>query len=588
MTCSSSANIFNTGYDASNGGALTGGNDANWQVSGGYGSTSYNQNDTLATVGWPVQQVPSNATWAPAIVGNQAPLPGEWSTSIGNSNWISQATGITDQYGNQNIQSSGAAWYFKYDFSIDPSVDPSKFALDLNFLADNSVGEVWVNGVAQSTYFPSQLPQSPTNPLRYDGYKSVNAAALDLNNSWQTGANSIIVLVYSAPSNMGFDTEVTSTAVCPATSYTVQKSVDKTSVHPGDKVTYTVTVTNTGSTGLPYNGGADAAFVDDLSGVLDDATYDNDASGGGTFVYNSSAKTLSWSTTSLPVGAVETLTYSVTTTGSGDRSLHGIASVPPASASIGSCVITCTTTTPVLNTVTANSDVASTSEGRSVTNAVTANDVSAITSLPLDPTSVTIVTQPSHGTAVANTDGTVTYTPSAGFTGSDSYVYRICDTSSTPVCGTATVTLAVAALPVNTVTANSDVASTSEGQAVTTAVDANDVSTDPSLPLDPKSVTIVTQPSNGTALANANGTVTYMPSAGFTGSDSYVYRICDTSATPVCATATVHVTVASLAFTGVTGVMQTVEAALGYVSIGLGLFLLAFFLRRRLNRIPRH
>jgi hypothetical protein len=238
--------------------------------------------------------------------------------------------------------------------------------------------------------------------------------------------------------------------------------------------------------------------------------------------------------------------------------------------------------------VTANSDVASTSEGRSVTNAVTANDVSAITSLPLDPTSVTIVTQPSHGTAVANTDGTVTYTPSAGFTGSDSYVYRICDTSSTPVCGTATVTLAVAALPVNTVTANSDVASTSEGQAVTTAVDANDVSTDPSLPLDPKSVTIVTQPSNGTALANANGTVTYMPSAGFTGSDSYVYRICDTSATPVCATATVHVTVASLAFTGVTGVMQTVEAALGYVSIGLGLFLLAFFLRRRLNRIPRH
>ncbi len=38
-----------------------------------------------------------------------------------------------------------------------------------------------------------------------------------------------------------------------------------------------------------------------------------------------------------------------------------------------------------------------------------------------------IVTQPGHGGAVLNTDGTVTYTPAPGYTGVDSFEYRICD-----------------------------------------------------------------------------------------------------------------------------------------------------------------
>ena len=41
---------------------------------------------------------------------------------------------------------------------------------------------------------------------------------------------------------------------------------------PGSVVSYTVTVTNSGQT--PYTG---ATFTDPLSGVLDDAAYDNDA-----------------------------------------------------------------------------------------------------------------------------------------------------------------------------------------------------------------------------------------------------------------------------------------------------------------------
>ena len=40
-----------------------------------------------------------------------------------------------------------------------------------------------------------------------------------------------------------------------------------------------------------------------------------------------------------------------------------------------------------------------------------------------------------------NPDGTVTYTPNAGFTGTDDFTYTACDISGT--CGTATVSVRV-------------------------------------------------------------------------------------------------------------------------------------------------
>ena len=74
---------------------------------------------------------------------------------------------------------------------------------------------------------------------------------------------------------------------------------------PGRMVTYTVTVTDTGQT--PYTG---AAFTDPLAGVLDDATYNNDAAATtGTVTYAS--PNLSW-TGNLAAGATATITYTVT------------------------------------------------------------------------------------------------------------------------------------------------------------------------------------------------------------------------------------------------------------------------------------
>jgi len=54
---------------------------------------------------------------------------------------------------------------------------------------------------------------------------------------------------------------------------------------------------------------------------------------------------------------------------------------------------------------------------------------------------------------------------------------------------------------------------------------AND--TDPENNISPSSVTITQQALNGTAVANANGTITYTPNTGFFGADNFNYQVCD-------------------------------------------------------------
>ena len=90
-------------------------------------------------------------------------------------------------------------------------------------------------------------------------------------------------------------------------------------------MTYTVTVTNEGPG--DYTAAAPASFADDLSDVLDDATYvaGSETADAGTASF--SDPTLSW-TGVLAAGADATITYQVRYTGDGDQSLVNAACVP--------------------------------------------------------------------------------------------------------------------------------------------------------------------------------------------------------------------------------------------------------------------
>ena len=59
--------------------------------------------------------------------------------------------------------------------------------------------------------------------------------------------------------------------------------------------------------------------------------------------------------------------------------------------------------------------------------------------------SVASVSDPPHGTAVANANGTITYTPDAGYTGPDAFGYTASDGSA--VSNVATVSITVTAAP---------------------------------------------------------------------------------------------------------------------------------------------
>jgi hypothetical protein len=135
-----------------------------------------------------------------------------------------------------------------------------------------------------------------------------------------------------------------------------------------------------------------------------------------------------------------------------------------------------------------------------------------------DPLTLTSATAP-NGIVTINPDGTITYTPNANFSGTDTITYVISDGDG----GTATATIAVTVTPVNDppVAAN-DTAVTDEDVPVTIAVLGNDSDVEG----DPLTVTGA-YAVNGTVTINPDGTITYAPNSDFSGGDTISYTISD-------------------------------------------------------------
>lgn len=152
----------------------------------------------------------------------------------------------------------------------------------------------------------------------------------------------------------------------------------------------------------------------------------------------------------------------------------------------------------------ANPDSATTVRGTPVSFNVLDNDS--------DPSgealSLVAVGSPANGSASFTAAGVVTYTPAAGFLGTDTFSYRARNASGIEVEGRITVT--VTAQPPR---ALSDVATTPYNTPITVNVLAND--SDPSG--DTITLVAVTGVSNGTVSFSADGNVTFSPAAEFFG-----------------------------------------------------------------------
>jgi hypothetical protein len=154
------------------------------------------------------------------------------------------------------------------------------------------------------------------------------------------------------------------------------------------------------------------------------------------------------------------------------------------------------------------------------------------------PLSAVLVSAPSHGTVTLNADGSFTYVPLAGYFGTDSFSYEATDgsQSSSP----ATVSLTVVPPPVAVNDAYSDV----QGVPLTVSAPSGVLANDFDLSGNPLTAVLVIAPPHGTLTLNADGSFSYVPSAGFYGTDSFAYEASDGSQLSNLATVTIYVAAA--------------------------------------------
>jgi large repetitive protein len=174
----------------------------------------------------------------------------------------------------------------------------------------------------------------------------------------------------------------TTTAPCQVTvpvltpGLTIVKTANTATAVPGQTVTYTITVTDSGQT--PYTG---AAFTDPLTGVLDDAAYNNNAAATvGSVSYAS--PNLTWSGDLAP-GASATITYSVTVSNpdTGDHVLTNTVTspTPGSNCPAGGTDPDCTTAIPVsVLTITNTASASTTTPGSTVSYTVTVTNTGRV------------------------------------------------------------------------------------------------------------------------------------------------------------------------------------------------------------------
>ncbi len=134
-----------------------------------------------------------------------------------------------------------------------------------------------------------------------------------------------------------------------------------------------------------------------------------------------------------------------------------------------------------------------------------------------------LATGPAHGTLVLAADGSFTYKPAPAFTGSDTFTYTAANAAG--ISSPALVTITVR----STNTAPDAAADAYSAQAGVTldvpapGVLANDVDPDG----DPITAVLMGASQHGTLTLRADGSFTYVPDSGFTGTDSFTYAASD-------------------------------------------------------------
>ena len=154
--------------------------------------------------------------------------------------------------------------------------------------------------------------------------------------------------------------------------------------------------------------------------------------------------------------------------------------------------------------------------------------------------STTPVVAPAHGSVVISANGAYSYTPTLNYTGTDSFTYRVTDADGGTATGTVSI---VVTAPLNQLpTAVADTAFVNAGSSVIINVLANDTDADG----EALSITHASA-AHGTVTTNPDGTLTYTPTVGYSGTDVITYGIQDPRGGNALVDGSVAVTINALA-----------------------------------------
>ena len=154
-----------------------------------------------------------------------------------------------------------------------------------------------------------------------------------------------------------------------------------------------------------------------------------------------------------------------------------------------------------------------------------------------DVLTLAIIQNPANGSVTLLSGGSCRYVPSANFSGTDLFTYRVSDSSAS-----STASVRVTVSPVNdSPVASDDSFTTNENTNGIIYILGNDY--DPEG--DALTPAIITQPSAGSAVLQADGSILYTPQPGYSGSDYFTYSVTDSGGKND--SAAVSITVAPLA-----------------------------------------
>jgi hypothetical protein len=143
-------------------------------------------------------------------------------------------------------------------------------------------------------------------------------------------------------------------------------------------------------------------------------------------------------------------------------------------------------------------------------------------------TSVAVATGPAHGTTSVSGD-VVTYTPTTGYFGADSFTYTATGPGGTSSAATVTLTVATPAAPI--AAAASASVNYNTAKAIDLSASVTGVHT---------SIAVASGPAHGTTSVSGN-VVTYTPTAGYFGADSFTYTATGPGGTSSAATVTLTI-----------------------------------------------